>query len=219
MLAHHRRTHSGARAQPGIHLLNITPYCVDPCVRHAEANRHRDKIPPFVAFRSRAYPIFVPGKQARLFLQDDFPGNLFCNVVVKFSNCRCFKVTGQDEALGNDTNHLLLCDYCDGISNSAQRRISRYVINPYVIISRTLIAIHRDAKLRRTGTIQDNRLVALESLVHLRIRTGQKIFFSVTSRTLAFSTYRTFSPLFVDRDCHEDLYRRNLFVFASVTAY
>lgn len=99
---------------------------------------------------------------------------------------------------------------------------SRYVINPYVTVSRTLIAIHRDARLRRTGTIQDNRLVALESLVHLRIRTGQKIFshiFFSTSRTLAFSTYRTFSPLFVDRDYREDPYYRNLFVFASVTAY
>jgi len=48
---------------------------------------------------------------------------------------------------------------------------------------------------------------------------GRRFFFSVTSRTLAFSTYRTFSPLFADRDYREDPYHRNLFVFASVTAY
>jgi len=72
-------------------------------------------------------------------------------------------------------------------AHGSKRCISRYVINPYVIIFRTFIAIHRNAKPRRTGTIQDNRLVALESFVHLRIRTGQTIFFlSYFSHTRLF---------------------------------
>lgn len=174
MLAHYRRTHSDARAQPGIHLLNITPYCVDPRVRHAEVNRDRDKIPSFVTFRSCAYPIFVSEKQTRRFLQDDFSKNLFRDVV-RSSNY-CCRVTAQNKAL---KKNCIFYYAIVTVEVNTQRAFSRYVINPYVVISRTLIAIHRNAKLRRTGTIQDNRLVALESLVHLRIRTGQKFFFQL----------------------------------------
>lgn len=103
VFAHCTRTHSDTRAQPGIHLLNITPYCVDPRVQHAETNRNRDP-----SFRSFPLPrisyicvCVFPRETTYLFLQNNFPENLFRSVAsqnLQTTN-RLFRITRQTKAL------------------------------------------------------------------------------------------------------------------------